>query len=314
MSTPAEAKPDSDAWTIGRLLNWTTDFFQQRGLDSPRLEAEVLLAHCRGCQRILLYTAFDEPASEELREKFRGLVRERAAGKPFAYLVGKREFYSLDFEVTPDVLIPRPETELLVVALLDHARGQGRAKDPLTIADVGTGSGILAVCAAKYLKASLVTAIDISPKALAVAERNAAKHQVAERIEFVESDLFAAVKPSETFDFIVSNPPYITTAELAELDKTVRDFEPMLALDGGAEGTTVVERLIAEAATRLRPGGVLMMEISPMIASRVEKLVDDSPLELLETLKDLEGHARIVQAQNGEHAMKGGQVAKGEST
>lgn len=296
MSTPVEAKPDSDAWTIGRLLNWTTDFFQQRGVESARLEAEVLLAHCRGCQRILLYTAFDEPASDELREKFRALVRQRAAGTPVAYLVGKREFYSLDFEVTPDVLIPRPETELLVVALLDHAKEQGRAGDELAIADVGTGSGIIAVCVAKNLKAANVTALDLSPKALAVAKRNAEKHNVAERIAFFESDLFAATDGA-TFDFIASNPPYITTAELAELDKSVREFEPMLALDGGANGTTVIERLIAEAATRLKPGGVLLMEISPMIAARVEQLVSDSPLELLETLKDLDGHARIVQAR-----------------
>ncbi|WP_425398336.1 peptide chain release factor N(5)-glutamine methyltransferase [Aeoliella sp.] len=296
MSTPAEAKPDSDAWTIGRLLNWTTDFFQQRGVESARLEAEVLLAHCRGCQRILLYTAFDEPASEELREKFRALVRQRAAGTPVAYLVGKREFYSLDFEVTPDVLIPRPETELLVVALLDHAKEQGRAGDELAIADVGTGSGIIAVCVAKNLKAANVTALDLSPKALAVAQRNAEKHNMADRVAFFESDLFAAVDGA-TFDFIASNPPYITTAELAELDKSVREFEPMLALDGGADGTTVIERLIDEAATRLKPGGVLLMEISPMIAARVEQLVSDSPLELLKTLKDLDGHARIVQAR-----------------
>ncbi|MCO6043609.1 peptide chain release factor N(5)-glutamine methyltransferase [Aeoliella sp. ICT_H6.2] len=297
MSTPVEAKPDPDAWTIGRLLNWTTDFFTQRGVESARLEAEVLLAHCRGCQRILLYTAFDEPASEQLREKFRALVRERAAGKPVAYLVGKREFYSHDFEVTPDVLIPRPETELLVVGLLDHAKEQGRAAEPLALADVGTGSGIIAICAAMNLKAAHVTALDLSTHALEVAQRNAEKHHVAERIEFVESDLFAAVNDGVTYDFIASNPPYITTAELAELDKSVKDFEPMLALDGGAEGTTVVERLIAEATTRLKPGGILMMEISPMIAARVEQLVTDSPLEKLETLKDLDGHARIVQAR-----------------
>lgn len=300
MSTPAESKPDPDAWTIGRLLNWTTDFFAERGVESARLEAEVLLAHCRGCQRILLYTAFDEPAGDELREKFRDLVRQRASGKPVAYLVGKREFYSLDFEVTPQVLIPRPETELLVLTLLDHAKEQGRADEPLAVADVGTGSGIIAVCAAKNLSQAQVTAVDISPSALEVAQRNAERHQVAERIKFLQGNLFDALQEEATFDFIASNPPYITTSELAELDASVREFEPHLALDGGEKGTAVIERLIEAATTRLKPGGMLLMEISPMIAERVEMLIEQSPLALLETLKDTSGHARIIQAQRNE--------------
>ena len=297
MSTPVEAKPDPDAWTIGRLLNWTTDFFTQRGVDSPRLESEVLLAHCRGCQRILLYTAFDEPASEELREKFRGLVKLRAAGTPVAYLVGKREFYSLDFAVTPDVLIPRPETELLVVALADHAKAAGKGKAELAIADVGTGSGIVAVCAAKSLENARITAIDVSAEALQVARANAERHRVADRISFVEGNLLGGIEAGRRFDYVVSNPPYITSAEMQALDKTVRDFEPHLALDGGAEGVDVIAPLIVEAAGRLVPGGLLLMEVSPMIAVRVEKLVDESPLERLETLNDLDGHQRIIQAR-----------------
>lgn len=299
MSTPAEAQSDPDAWTIGRLLNWTTDFFTQRGIDSPRLESEVLLAHCRGCQRILLYTAFDEPASDELREKFRGLVKQRAAGTPVAYLVGKREFYSLDFVVTPDVLVPRPETELLVVALTDHAKAAGKVNAELTIADVGTGSGIIAVCVAKSLPHSKVVAVDVSTKALEVAKRNAERHGVAERTELVESNLLDAIDMGRKFDFIASNPPYITTSEMQELDKSVRDFEPHLALHGGAEGTDVIAPLVKQAAERLKPGGLLLMEVSPMIAQRVEKLIDDAPLERLETLKDLDGHQRIIQARKG---------------
>lgn len=298
MSTPAEQQQrDTDAWTIGRLLNWTTEFFAERGVESARLDAEVLLAHCRGCQRILLYTAFDEPASDELRTKFRQLVKQRASGTPVAYLVGKREFYSLEFEVTPDVLIPRPETELVVMALLDQAKSRGRAAEPIAIADIGTGSGILAVCAAKHLSKATVAAVDISPKALEVAKRNANRHSVADRIRFVESDLFASLPDETTFDFLMSNPPYITTAELAELGKSVREFEPMLALDGGEKGTTVIEPLIAEAAKRLKPGGVLLMEISPMIADRVVSIIAESMLEPLETIKDLEGRRRVIGAR-----------------
>lgn len=304
MSTEENPKPDADKWTIGRLLNWTTQFFTERGMESARLEAEVLLAHSRGCKRIMLYTAFEETADEALRQSFRELVRQRAAGKPVAYLVGTKEFYSLDFEVTPDVLIPRPETESLVVALLDHAKeltaaGQGAENGGWRIADVGTGSGILAVCAAKHLANSQVTAIDVSPKALEVAKKNATRHAVAERVEFVESDLFEQVEGNATFDFVVSNPPYITTAEMQTLDKTVLDYEPHLALDGGNDGSEVIERLIDVSQQRLKPGGILLMEISPTILPRVEQLLDGSSLERLPTINDLAGRARVVQAKRG---------------
>ena len=300
MSSP-EATPEADRWTIGRLLNWTVDFFTQRGIESPRLDAEVLLAHARGCLRIMLYTAFDETADEELRAKFRTLVQQRAAGKPVAYLVGKREFYSLEFEVTPDVLIPRPETELLVVALVDWAkeRSTSELKSPLAIADVGTGSGILAICAARYLPRCEVTAIDVSPAALEVARRNAERHQVAEQITWFESDLFAGLPAEATFDAIVSNPPYITSGEMETLSPTVRDYEPRLALEAGPTGTEVIERLLAQASQHLRPEGLLLLEISPMIAERAERLVDESPLERLPTLNDLDDRPRVIQARQG---------------
>jgi release factor glutamine methyltransferase len=288
-------------WTIGRLLNWTTDFLREKGAESPRLDAEVLLAHARGSKRIELYTAFDEPAADELRDRFRALVKERAAGKPVAYLVGQREFFSLTFEVTPDVLVPRPETELLVVRALDIAKPH--AAEAIAIADVGTGSGVLAVALAKHLKRCRITGIDVSPAALAVAQRNATRHGVADRIEFVVSDLFAKVEPSRRFNIIVSNPPYITTAEMAELSDDVRRFEPALALEGGVDGTSVIERLLPQTAARLSPGGWLLMETSPTIADRVEQLVDATPgLERRPTQKDLAGLARVVQAQRRERS------------
>jgi release factor glutamine methyltransferase len=298
-----------EPWTIGRLLSWTVDYLTKQGVENPRLDAEVLLASARGCRRIDLYAAFGDEASTEVRTAFRELVRRRAAGTPVAYLVGHREFYALDFEVTPDVLIPRPETELLVLALLDQVkRRKSEGADPhpgplpkgegeMRIADIGTGSGVLAVCAAKYVPQARVAAIDLSLAALAVARRNAAKHGVAERIEFVESDLFAGVPAEKRFDFILSNPPYVSTAEMAELMPDVRDHEPRLALHAGEQGTEVAARLIQQAAERLRPGGVLLIEISPMIAERVERLVGETAaLKLLPTLRDLAGHARVVQA------------------
>ena len=312
-------------WTVGRLLNWTTEFLKEKGAESPRLDAEVLLAHVRGCKRIELYTAFEQLASEELRTKFRELIKQRAAGKPVAYLVGHREFFSLPFTVTPDVLIPRPDTELLVVRTLDIAKPKPQVNDlpertetdeapespapkpaqtppkPITIADVGAGSGILAVTLAKHLPGASVTMVDVSPAALAVAQKNADRNGVSDRIEAIESDLFAAVPAERKFDLIVSNPPYITSEEMQQLAVDVGRYEPTLALDGGPQGTDVIERLIPQAAERLRPGGWLLMEISPTIAGRVEQLLEADPrLELKPTQKDLAGLARVVQARRKE--------------
>ena len=323
----------SEHWTVGRLLQWTTDYLKAHGSESPRLDAEVLLAQSLGCQRIELYTTFDETPSEESRAAFRELVRRRAEGTPVAYLVGRREFYSLSFRVTPDVLIPRPETELLVVSLLDLAKsysplssgetpktcsplpsgetpttcsplllGEGpgvrAAGRELTIADIGTGSGAIAVCLAKHLPTCRVTAIDLSSAALAVAQENAKHHGVSERIEFVESDLFAAVPPDRRFDFIVSNPPYVKAAELDGLAPDVRKYEPRMALLAGPRGTEVIERLIPQAADRLQPGGHLLMEISPTIAAAVQALLEsDARFELGPTIKDLARLPRVAQAR-----------------
>ncbi len=299
----------TEAWTIGRLLTWTTDYLKSHGIENARLEAEVLLAQARGCPRIQLYAAYNEPAEETTRIAFRELVRRRAEGTPVAYLVGHREFYSMPFRVTPDVLIPRPETELLVVTLLDHLKEQ--PAEMVRIADVGTGSGILAVTLAKHCPRCRVTAIDIHPPALQVAQENAEAHGVAQRIEFVESDLFAAVDAGQPFDYIVSNPPYITTTEMTELPADVKDHEPARALHAGPQGTEVIERLIAQAAERLVPGGRLLIEISPMLRNSAEQLLrDEARLELGPTVKDLAGLPRVVQARRVEG---GGRRAEGGS-
>jgi len=286
----------SEPWTVGRLLQWTVDYLKDRGSDSPRLDAEVLLAEALGCRRIELYTTFDQVPDEEPRSRFRDLVRRRAEGTPVAYLVGRREFYSMDFRVTPDVLIPRPETELLVVALLDLARSRP-VGEPIAVADVGTGSGAIAVCAAKHLANARLTAIDLSPAALAVARENAALHGVEERIELVQSDLFAAVDPARQFDFIVSNPPYVTSSEMAGLARDVRDFEPRAALEAGPQGTEVIRALIVQAAGRLKPAGYLLIEIGPAIHDAVVELLEsDARLQPGPAIKDLARLPRVVQA------------------
>ena len=285
---------NDEPWTIGRLLSWTTDFLRDKDADSPRLDAEVLLAHALSCQRIDLYTTFEEEPAEAVRSAFRELVRRRAEGTPVAYLVGYREFFSLSFQVTPDVLIPRPETEQLVVRAIDLSKTLAISR----IADVGTGSGILAICCAKHIPESQVIALEISPAALAIAAANAEKHAVSDRIEFLQSDLLANCSAEAHLDLIVSNPPYISTVEMAELDADVRNHEPHVALDGGANGTSVIERLIPQAAERLRPGGWLLIEVSPHNAQRVEQLVAAAEgMTLQDTIRDLASHSRVVQAR-----------------
>ncbi len=243
----------TEPWTVGRLLAWTVDYLEQHGGESPRLDAEVLLAEARGCDRIDLYTAFNETTDDRTRTAFRELVRRRADGAPVAYLVGRREFYSLSFRVTPDVLIPRPETELVVVALLDLVKASGSSA-AVSIADVGTGSGAIAVAVAKHCQACQITAIDVSQRALDLATRNVADHGVADRVELALGNLLADLPADRRFDYIVSNPPYVTTAEWETLAREVKDHEPHTALVAGPRGTEVIEPLVAQSAERLRPG------------------------------------------------------------
>ena len=300
--------PETEVWTIGRLLNWTTDYLAERGSDSARLDAELLLSEACGCERIELYTTFDTPASDKTRVAFRELVQRRADGMPVAYLLGRRDFYSLTFFVSPAVLIPRPETELMIVTLLDLVKARAgenssaptssQPSTPFRFADVGTGSGILAVCAVHHVQNCRVTAIDISPEALDVARRNAATHKVTDRIDFVESDLFDAVPDGEPLDVILSNPPYVAESEVDMMAPETRDYEPRQALFAGPTGTEIIERLVPQAAERLAPGGSLLLEISPMIEERVVALFqDDATWDLQPVIKDLAGLARIVHAK-----------------
>ena len=290
-----------DKWNVLRLLQWTTEFFQKRGSESARLDAEILLAHARDCSRIELYTAFEEEPDEEQRAAFRELVRRRGEGTPVAQLVGYKEFYSLRFRVNEHTLIPRPETEHLVIEALDCAKSMTAQSQPLQIADVGTGSGAIAIAVAIHQPSALVTATDISPDALEVARWNADKHEVADRIRFVEADLLDDVTDPNMFDLICSNPPYVSESEFAQLDASVRDHEPKTALVAGEDGTEVIKRLMAESYPRLNPGGRLIIELSPMIAEACEELAEQiSELGDLRFVKDLAGHKRIISLGRAE--------------
>lgn len=287
--------PQTETWTIKRLLEWTADYFGRNESDSPRLEAEVLLAEALGCERIQLYTRFDEIPSEPGLGNFRAWVKRRAAGEPVAYLVGHKEFYSLKFKVDNNVLIPRPETEHVVVEAIECAKLL--SKRPISIADVGTGSGCIAVAIAKHIQECNVTAIDVSPEALTVARENIEAYQLSERVAIVESNLFLDVPPRQ-FDLIVSNPPYIGKSEVDTVDESVRNYEPAIALFSGNEGTELITRLLAESTERLVDGGFLIFETSPIVMERcLELLASQSGLEHHKTVRDLAGHQRVVVAK-----------------
>ena len=284
----------SDEWTVRRNIDWTTAHLKKHGSDTPRLDTEILLAHARGCRRIELYTRFDDVLSERERSAMRDLVRRRAQSEPVAYLVGHREFFSLDFQVTPAVLIPRPDTETLVVELLDVAKPLSAPR----ILDVGTGSGCIAIAAAVNHPTAQIAATDANDAALAVARENAQKHHVVERIAFRSGDLFAPVEQDEPFDIVVSNPPYIAEHEKDTLQNDVRKYEPHEALFSGPSGLEVLFRLIDEAPRHLAAGGTLMLEISPEQSEAVAGRMDSSgKFQDIRVVKDLPGLARVVRGR-----------------
>lgn len=279
-------------WTIGRLLTWTTDFLKGKGAEEARLDAQLLLAHVLGCDKVALYTRFAEEPTEPQRAAFRELVQRRAKGCPVAYLLGTREFFSLTFEVTPDVLIPRGDTGILVNECLDAIKPLAQPR----VLDVGTGSGCVAVAVAKQSRQARVTATDVSPKALAVARRNAERHKVEVRL--LEGDLFDAAPAGERFDVIVSNPPYVRRGVLATLATEVRDHEPRLALDGGEDGFAVIDRLIAGAAGRLEPGGTLLIEIGHDQEAEGRARLERAGWTA-KTAHDAAGLPRVLRARRG---------------
>ena len=290
----ATPSPAADApWTVGRILEWTAQHLKKSGSDTPRLDAELLLAKARACPRIQLYVQFNEVVPDAQRAVMRDLVRRRAQSEPVAHLVGHREFFSLDFAVSPDVLIPRPDTETLVLDLITHAR---KLPAP-AILDVATGSGCIAIAAAVQVPAARVTASDVSPAALTLARQNADRHGVAARITFLEGDLLAPLPAGAQFDFLVSNPPYIPTAQLETLDREVRDYEPRLALDGGPDGLRFLATLLQQAPSVLVPGGRLLLEFTPEQAPALLELATAQP-ELSDpaVLKDLAGRPRVLVA------------------
>lgn len=285
MTTPTT----NETWTIGRLLAWTTDYFAEKGVGEPRLTAEVLLAHASGLRRIDLYTRFEDALDAEPLARFRTLIKRAADHEPFAYLVGEKEFYSLNFYATSAVLIPRPETETLVDAVVDRCKAI--SLDAPGILDLGTGSGCIAVALAKQLPGARVVATDISLEALETARRNSDRHGVGERITFVQADRLdipAELIPHGGFDVLVSNPPYVSRDDMASLDRTVRDFEPHGALTDDGDGFSFYRAIGAGAPNLVRAGGFVMVEVGDGQAERVvEIMTGGNELAFERTIKDL---------------------------
>ncbi len=258
---------DSQTWTIGEVLEWTTRDFASRGIESPRLDAELIVAEALGVDRVGLYLDLHRPLLKEERSAIRPLVARRREREPVAYIVGRRDFYGRRFHVTPDVLIPRPDTE----ALVDHALPCIPADADCRVLDVGTGSGVIAITIAAERPRTMVTATDISEAALRVAQENARRIGCADRISFEQIDL---LDPKARYDVVVSNPPYVSRSELAALQAEIREHEPLSALEAGEEGLDVIQALLATAPRAMTAGGDLLIEVGAGQASKVAELAE----------------------------------------
>lgn len=254
----------------------------------PRLEAEILLAHALDVDRLHLYMAPDKPLTTDERSRYRSVVKERHSGTPLQHVIGEVNFYGLRFRVDREALIPRNETEELLDQVIKRAP---RDRD-IRCLDLGTGTGVIAVCMARYLPKAQVTAVDISPAALQMARENAALNEVTERIEFVESSWFAHVEGE--FDFIASNPPYIRSDELADLPVEVRVHEPSVALDGGEDGLDKIREIIEGLRAHLRPDGVVLMEIGHGQGDSVKQLFESIELVDVSVERDMADKDRFV--------------------
>jgi len=323
-------------WTIQKLLNWVVEYLTSKGIDSPRLSAELLLSGVLAMKRIELYTQFDNPVAKQQLDRLHDLVKRAGRHEPVAYLVGKTEFYSLEINVTPDCMIPRPETELLVERAIEFLRARpirdsamgntlqnGKISDGARtgtqyVCDLCTGSGCIAAAIAKNCPDARIIATDICDAALAVAAGNVEKHQLKERITLLCGDLFdpivSGLAPDSSnrgldvdklvpdsdrgFDLIVCNPPYVSGAEYEKLDKNVKDYEPKVALFAGIDGLDIYRRIIEKADRFLKPGAALMLEIGYAQGRAVKELLEQTgSFAEIKIEKDLSNNDRIATAQ-----------------
>ncbi len=279
----------SEAWTVRRLLGWTTQHFDRRGVDAPRLASELLLAHVLGLDRVRLYTDLDRPLDKAELQAYRTLIEARVDGTPVQYLTGRRDFYGRSFRVDARVLIPRPETEVLVESVLS-ALPRSTA---LRLLDLATGSGCIGVTLAAERPEATVVATDVDSGACQLAQANAEAAGVARQVQVLQGDLFGPVQTHPPFDAVVSNPPYVPSDELPRLQAEVQR-EPRVALDGGPEGLTVLTRVVEGAFSRLVPGGLLALEIGEEQGAAVRNLLLQRGYEAVHIEPDLERRDRMA--------------------
>lgn len=294
----AESQEAQASKSVMELLRLATGYLADRGIQSPRLDAEVLLAHILGLSRIELYVNFDRPLEPQEVERYRSVVAERGRHKPVAYIIGQREFYSLPFRVGPATLVPRPDTETLVEVGLEWIRKE--ALEEPTVVDLGTGSGAIAVSLSVHVPRARIHAVDISASALAIAGANADLNGVADRIRFHQGSWFDPLSDlglTGRVDLVISNPPYIPDIELASLPSEVRLYEPAQALFGGPDGLEPHRQILSDAASYLRDGGRVMLEIGPAQADTLRTSAAELPYTFVEVRKDYAGRDRVVSFQ-----------------
>ncbi len=281
-------------WTILSLLKWTTAYFKKKGISEPRTSAELLLAHVLKIKRIDLYIYFDKPVQQDELKQFKTLILRRLRHEPIQYIIGKTEFWSREFYLTKEVLIPRPETESIIENILNLLRNN--KKETYTIMDIGTGSGIIAVTLAMELPNSIIFAGDINLASLKVAKKNIERYLLQDRIHLICSNVFGAIKREALFDIIVSNPPYVSHEEWQALPPEIKGYEPKEALMAGVDGLDVIKKIIKEAYLYLKKGGYLILEIGAFQAKKVKDLFKNE-YRSIEIHKDYSGWDRVVIAR-----------------
>lgn len=290
MSAVSVVSSEPKTWTIEAVLRWSTDDFRARGIETPRLDAELLLGHALGCTRIKLFMELKRELGSTELASFKELVRRRRAREPVAYILGVREFYGRPFRVDPRVLVPRPDSETLVEVALERTRHVSMSMFAL---DLCTGSGCVGTTLARERPTARLLGTDVNDAALVVAQDNALRLG-AYNIAFARSDLFDAVSEDSAFDLVTANPPYVSTAEVGDLASEIRLHEPHLALDGGPDGLSMIRRIVADAPRHLRPGGVLALEVGAGQALAVSAFFAAEHFQEIRSTRDLGGIERVV--------------------
>ena len=292
MSTSGNQPANADVWTVKRILEWTAGFLKQKDVESPRLEAELLLAHARQCPRIRLYTDFDAELTEAQRAQMRESVQRRAKREPLAYIIGSREFYGRTFEVGQGVLIPRPETETLIDICLERIP----KAEPRCLVEVGFGSGCIAITIARQRPLCKVIATDVSDRAMEIATRNVQKLEVTGHVTLLAGDVLQPLLAGgPQFDGLVSNPPYIRDDERSSLQPEVAQHEPSEALFAGSDGLNIVRRIVVDAPKVLKPGAFIVLEVDPAQCETVASLLTSAGFQSINIRRDLSGNDRIVE-------------------